>query len=82
MSPRAMARDSHDTDSAKLLNRALELGYTLLDTAAMYGSGHNETLIGRYLAHRRTEYVLASKCGIYADEKGENPYRWPARGIA
>jgi aryl-alcohol dehydrogenase-like predicted oxidoreductase len=60
-----------EAESANLLNRALEVGYTFLDTAAMYGSGHNESLIGRHLSHRREEYVLASKCGIHSDDQGK-----------
>ncbi|MDE2351254.1 MAG: aldo/keto reductase [Alphaproteobacteria bacterium] len=50
--------------SAALLHRALDLGYTFLDTAALYGFGTNETLIGSTLKERRSEYVLASKCGM------------------
>jgi len=53
-----------DEESGRLLNAALDHGYTFLDTAAMYGNGHNESLIGKYLSHRRDEYLLASKCGI------------------
>ncbi len=53
-----------DTEGERLLHRALDLGYDFLDTAALYGLGHNETLIGRALKSRRDEYVLASKCGI------------------
>ncbi|MDE3115317.1 MAG: aldo/keto reductase [Pseudomonadota bacterium] len=50
--------------SAALLHKALDLGYTFLDTAALYGFGANETLIGNTLKERRGEYVLASKCGM------------------
>jgi aryl-alcohol dehydrogenase-like predicted oxidoreductase len=50
--------------SAALLNKALDLGYTFLDTAALYGFGANETVIGNALKDRRGEYVLASKCGM------------------
>lgn len=50
--------------AAALLHKALDLGYTVLDTAALYGFGTNETLIGNALHKRRGEYVLASKCGI------------------
>ena len=53
-----------DEDGAKLLNRALDLGYDFLDTASIYGVGHNETLIGQALKGRRDEFVLASKCGL------------------
>lgn len=52
-------------DSGRLLNRALDLGYTMLDTAALYGFGHNEELIGKYLGHRRDDYLLASKCALH-----------------
>ncbi len=52
------------SEGAALLHQALDLGYDFLDTAALYGLGANETLIGEALAHRRGEYVLASKCGI------------------
>jgi para-aminobenzoate synthetase/4-amino-4-deoxychorismate lyase len=48
----------------ELLNRALDLGYNLFDTAALYGFGANEELIGEAVAHRRSEFVLASKCGM------------------
>ena len=49
-------------DGARLLNVALDLGVTMLDTAALYGGGENERLIGRAVMHRRHEYTLASKC--------------------
>lgn len=51
-------------DAERLLHRALDIGYDFLDTAAMYGLGHNETLVGRALKARRGDYVLASKCGF------------------
>jgi aryl-alcohol dehydrogenase-like predicted oxidoreductase len=53
-----------DDVSARLLNLAIDEGYTFLDTAMVYGSGHNESLIGKALAARRHEYVLATKCGL------------------
>ena len=43
---------------------ALEAGYTFFDTAAVYGLGHNETLVGEVLGPHRDRIVLASKCGI------------------
>lgn len=57
--------------AGRLLNQALDQGYTFLDTAAMYGMGHNEELIGSQLASRRGEYVLASKCGIFKNAEGK-----------
>jgi aryl-alcohol dehydrogenase-like predicted oxidoreductase len=56
--------------SARLLLRALDLGYTLIDTAALYGFGANETLIGETLAHRRREFTLATKCGMFRNAAG------------
>jgi aryl-alcohol dehydrogenase-like predicted oxidoreductase len=46
----------------KLLNRALDLGVTLFDTAALYGFGKNERLLAKAVMHRRKEFTLASKC--------------------
>ena len=60
-----------DATSERLLNLALDAGYRFLDTASMYGMGHNESLIGRSIAHRRSEYVLASKCGITKNAAGQ-----------
>ncbi|MGB1239740.1 MAG: aldo/keto reductase [Pseudomonadales bacterium] len=54
-----------------LLQRALDVGYKLLDTAALYGFGANEELLGKALRARRDEFVLASKCGMYRNEQGE-----------
>jgi len=51
-----------------LLRRALELGITLFDTAALYGFGENEELLGRVLAPHRREINLASKCGMTGPE--------------
>lgn len=53
-----------DDESTTLLNEALDVGYTFLDTATVYGHGHNEELICKALGNRRNEYVLASKCGL------------------
>ncbi|MES9872572.1 MAG: aldo/keto reductase [Candidatus Sedimenticola sp. PURPLELP] len=61
-----------EDESERLLQEALDAGYTFLDTASMYGMGHNEELIGRVLAKRRSEFVLASKCGVSKGEDGGN----------
>jgi aryl-alcohol dehydrogenase-like predicted oxidoreductase len=52
-------------DSVALLLEALDLGVTLFDTAALYGFGTNETLVGQALAPHRDRFVLASKCGLH-----------------
>jgi aryl-alcohol dehydrogenase-like predicted oxidoreductase len=53
-----------DAVSGKLLNEAIDVGYTFFDTAQVYGAGHNEALIGESISNRRNEYVLATKCGL------------------
>ena len=55
---------SEDADAIAAIHRALDLGITLLDTADAYGDGHNEELVGRAIAGRRDEVVLATKFGI------------------
>lgn len=57
-------------ESERALHRSLEVGFTFLDTASIYGVGHNETLIGNVLAGKRDQFVLASKCGIIVDDQG------------
>ncbi len=58
-----------DEDGAKLLHRALDLGYDHLDTARIYGLGHNETLVGKALKENRSKFFLASKTGIIVEGK-------------
>jgi len=53
-----------DTESIGVVHRALELGVTFLDTADVYGQGHNEKLVGRAIAGRRDQVVVATKFGI------------------
>jgi aryl-alcohol dehydrogenase-like predicted oxidoreductase len=53
-----------ETESLATIARALELGVTFLDTADVYGLGHNEQLVGRAIAGRRADVVLATKFGI------------------
>lgn len=51
-------------DAAAVLRRAVELGVTHVDTAALYGFGANERLVGQVLSAERDRFVLASKCGM------------------
>ena len=60
-----------EAESIATLHRALELGVTLLDTADMYGVGHNERLVGKAIADRRDRVVLATKFGNVRGENGE-----------
>ncbi|UMP01966.1 aldo/keto reductase [Amycolatopsis sp. EV170708-02-1] len=59
-----------DTESIATVHRALELGVTMLDTANVYGAGANEELVGRAIAGKRDQVVLATKFGIVWDEDG------------
>ena len=54
---------AEDAESAATIARALELGVTFIDTANIYGSGHSEEVVGRAIAGRRTDVVLATKFG-------------------
>lgn len=56
-----------ESTAARVLHRALDIGYTHLDSAALYGFGANETLLGKVLKGRRPEYVLASKGGMFGN---------------
>jgi aryl-alcohol dehydrogenase-like predicted oxidoreductase len=54
---------SDDSESIRTIHRAIDLGITLIDTADVYGPHINEELVGRALAGRRDEVVLATKFG-------------------
>lgn len=53
-----------EEDGLAMLRAALDEGAGMLDTATLYGGGRNEELVGRAIAGRRDEVVLASKCGM------------------
>lgn len=53
-----------DEESIRTLHRAIDLGINLIDTANIYGAGHNEELVARAIADRRDRVVLASKFGL------------------
>lgn len=53
-----------EAQAGALLRRALDRGITFFDTAALYGFGRNETLLGRVLKAHRQKIFLASKCGL------------------
>jgi aryl-alcohol dehydrogenase-like predicted oxidoreductase len=61
-----------EADSIRTIHRALDLGVNFLDTADMYGLGHNERLVGQAVADRRDQVVLATKFGV---RRGEGQQR-------
>jgi aryl-alcohol dehydrogenase-like predicted oxidoreductase len=71
--------EGDDTESIATIHRALDLGVTFLDTADMYGPYLNEQLVGRALAGRRDEVVVATKFGIV---RGTDPSVRSIRGDA
>jgi aryl-alcohol dehydrogenase-like predicted oxidoreductase len=60
-------------ESIATIHRALDLGVAFIDTADIYGAGHNEVLVGRAIAGRRDEVQLATKFGI--DRSGGDDQR-------
>lgn len=68
-----------ENEALATIHRALELGITLLDTADMYGPFTNEVLVGKAIAGRRDQVVLATK---FANVRGENGEYLGIRGDA
>lgn len=62
--------DSSESESIRTIHRALELGVTHIDTAEIYGPFANEELVGRALAGRRDDVVIATKFGLVSHAGG------------
>jgi aryl-alcohol dehydrogenase-like predicted oxidoreductase len=58
-----------DSESIRAIHRALDLGINFFDTAANYGAGHSEKILGQALAGRRDRVVIATKFGFVVDEQ-------------
>lgn len=71
-------RPVEDSEAETILNAVLDQGINFIDTANDYG--RSEEYIGRFLSHRRGEFVLATKCGCTVVRKDENtddtPHVW------
>ncbi|HEY2098657.1 MAG TPA: aldo/keto reductase [Pseudonocardia sp.] len=63
--------EPNDVESVATVHRALELGCDFFDTAEVYGPWTNEELLGRALADRREQAVIATKFGHDLDENGQ-----------
>jgi aryl-alcohol dehydrogenase-like predicted oxidoreductase len=70
---------STENEAGKLLNRALDLGINLIDTARGYGL--SEARIGRHLAHRRQDFVLSTKVGYGAEGVPDWTYDCIVQGV-
>ena len=58
-----------DVESIRAIQRAVELGVTLFDTADAYGTGHSEEILGKALRERRKDVVIATKGGFVYDRE-------------
>lgn len=65
-----------DDESVRAIHAALANGITFFDTAATYGTGHSEEVLGRALAGRRDDVVLATKFGFDVDVAGKRVTRF------
>jgi aryl-alcohol dehydrogenase-like predicted oxidoreductase len=61
-----------EQESIATIHRAIDLGMFFLDTANAYGDGHNERLVGRAIADRRDQVILATKFGLKRDDGSLN----------
>ena len=52
-----------DQESIKTIHKAIDLGINWIDTAAVYGLGHSETIVGQAIKNKRSEVFIATKCG-------------------
>lgn len=62
-----------DDESVRTIRHALDMGVTFIDTADVYGAGHNERLVGMAIAGRRDDVVLATKCGFVSSPVADAP---------
>ena len=58
-----------DGESIRTIHRALDLGINWIDTAAVYGLGHSESIVGRAIRERRDRVFIATKCGMVWDKQ-------------
>jgi len=71
MSMSGIYGNANDEESARVIHHALDLGINHLDSADMYGWGHNEQLLGRALRGRRDGVIVATKFGQTRDADGK-----------
>lgn len=64
-----------DQESVRAIHAALDAGVNLFDTAANYGAGHSERVLGQALRGRREQAVIATKFGHIVNEEAKVVYR-------
>jgi aryl-alcohol dehydrogenase-like predicted oxidoreductase len=70
-----------DRQSLEAIHRALDLGVNWIDTAAVYGLGHSEEVVGAAVKGRRDRVAIATKCGLVWDRKGRIKGRTGAESV-
>jgi aryl-alcohol dehydrogenase-like predicted oxidoreductase len=60
-----------DRQSIEAIHKALDLGINWIDTAAVYGLGHSEKIVGQAIKGRRDDVIVATKCGLVWDDNRE-----------
>jgi aryl-alcohol dehydrogenase-like predicted oxidoreductase len=73
--------NTDDAESIRALQTAMDLGVNFFDTAANYGAGHSEVLLGRAFKGRRDQLVIATKFGHIVNEQKKKVYSAPDRII-
>ncbi len=73
--------DTDDEESIRALHAAFDMGVNFFDSAANYGAGHSEILVGRALKGRRDKVVIATKFGHIVNEEKKTVYSAPDRII-
>jgi aryl-alcohol dehydrogenase-like predicted oxidoreductase len=69
--------NTDDDESVRAIHAAMEMGVNFFDTAANYGAGHSEIILGRALKGRRDQVVIATKFGHIVNEKEKTVYGDP-----
>jgi len=69
---------ANDHDAIEAIRASIENGVTTIDTAAIYGFGHSEKLVGQAIRGKRDKVIIATKCGMRWDsDTGSDP--WPQK---
>jgi methylglyoxal reductase len=68
-------KTTDDRESIKTVQKALDLGLNLIDTAPVYGFGHSEEILGKSIKENRHNVIISSKCGLWWDtEQGSSHF--------